>query len=253
MEQLMARFTDQTVVVTGAASGIGKATALRFGSEEAVVACVDLAADGAEVTAAAIRDAGGKAQAFTCNVSDAASVNAAVDAVASSLGAPHVLCNIAGIGRFVHSMEETLEGWERILAVNLTGTFLMTKACLPHLLENGGNVVNTASTAGIFGQPYSAAYCASKGGVIQLTKSLAWEFIERGVRVNAVAPGGIDTPIINSFEYPEGVSKKLMYKLMSPMGFASAEEVAGVFAFVASPEARYMNGTVVTFDGGMTC
>jgi len=249
----MARFTDQIVVITGAASGIGKATALRFGSEEAVVACLDLAADGAESTAASIRDAGGRAQAFPCNVSDVASVRSAVDAVATEMGPPNVLCNIAGIGRFVHSTEETLEGWERILAVNLTGTFLMCQACLPHLLATGGNIVNTASTAGIFGQPYSAAYGASKGGVIQLTKSLAWEFIERGVRVNAVAPGGIDTPIMNSFEYPEGISKKLMYKLISLMGFAKPEEVAGVFAFVASQEARYMNGTIVTFDGGMTC
>ena len=248
----MARFTDQVVVVTGAASGIGKATASRLGSEEGVIACLDLSLDGAEATAASIRDAGGRATAIACNVSDETSVSKAVDAVAGQLGPPHVLCNIAGIGRFVHTLEETLEGWQRILDVNLTGTFLMSRACLPHLLDNGGNIVNTASTAGIFGQPYSAAYGASKGGVIQLTKSLAWEYIERGIRVNAVAPGGIDTPLISSFEYPEGVSKKLMYKLMSPMGFAQPEEVGGVFAFLASPEARYMTGTIVTFDGGMT-
>ena len=248
----MARFTDQVVVVTGAASGIGRATAIRFGSEEATVACLDLDADGAEATARSIGDAGGQAAAFACNVSDPAAVTGAVSDVAARLGAPNVLCNIAGIGRFVHSTEETLEGWNRTIAVNLTGTFLMSQACLPHFLENGGNIVNTASTAGLFGQPYSASYCASKGGVIQLTKSLAYEYIERGVRVNAVAPGGIDTPIMHDFGYPEGASKKLMYKLMSPMGFGQPEEVAGVFAFVASPEARYMTGAVITFDGGMT-
>jgi NAD(P)-dependent dehydrogenase (short-subunit alcohol dehydrogenase family) len=248
----MARFTDHIVVVTGAASGIGRATAIRFGSEDATVACLDLDVAGAEATASAITEAGGRAAAFGCNVSDPAAVTGAVGAVVSGLGAPNVLCNIAGIGRFVHSAEETLEGWNRTIAVNLTGSFLMSQACLPHLLENRGNIVNTASTAGLFGQPYSAAYCASKGGVIQLTKSLAYEYIERGLRVNAVAPGGIDTPIMQDFGYPEGASKKLMYKLISPLGFAQPEEVAGVFAYVASPEARYMTGSIITFDGGMT-
>ena len=249
----MARFTDQVVVVTGAASGIGKATAARLGSEEGRVACLDVAADGAADTAAAIRDAGGEAVAVVCDVSDPVSVKTAIDKVVAEFGAPHVLCNVAGIGRFAHTTEQSLEGWNRILAVNLTGTFLMCQACLPYFLDNGGNIVNTASSAGMFGQPYSAAYCASKGGVVQLTRSLAYEYIERGVRVNAVAPGGIETPLMNDFAFPEGSSMKLFHKIMTPMGMAKPEEVAGVFAFLASSEARYMTGSIVTFDGGMTC
>jgi NAD(P)-dependent dehydrogenase (short-subunit alcohol dehydrogenase family) len=249
----MARFTGQVVVVTGAASGIGKATALRFGTEEAAVACLDLAGPAAEATAASINAAGGTARAYACDVSDQRSVNDAVAALAADLGAPNALCNIAGIGRFAHTTEQSLDGWQRILAVNLTGTFLMSQACLPYFLDNGGNIVNTTSTAGIFGQPYSAAYCASKGGVLMLTKSMAYEFIERGVRINAIAPGGIETPLMGDFALPAGASGKLMYKIMSPMGFAQPEEVAGLFAFVASSEARYMTGTIIPIDGGMTC
>jgi NAD(P)-dependent dehydrogenase (short-subunit alcohol dehydrogenase family) len=249
----MARFNGQVVVVTGAASGIGRATALRFGSEEATVACLDVNNDAAEDTANAIRGSGSKAQSYLCDVSDPSSVSSAVSALAGDLGAPNVLCNIAGIGRFAHSTEQPFEEWSRILAVNLTGTFLMSQACLPFFLANGGCIVNTASTAGLFGQPYSAAYCASKGGVVQLTRSLAYEYIERGVRVNAVAPGGIETPLMEEFGFIEGTSRKLMFKIMSPMGFAQPEEVAGVFAFLASAEARYMTGTIVPIDGGMTC
>jgi NAD(P)-dependent dehydrogenase (short-subunit alcohol dehydrogenase family) len=249
----MARFTDKVVVVTGAASGIGAATAVRLGAEGGSVACLDVALDGAEVTAAAIRDAGGTARALRCDVSDESSVRQAISAVAAEIGPPDVLCNVAGIGRFSHTVEQSLEGWERTLAVNLTGTFLMCRECLPQLLERGGNIVNTASTAGVFGQPYSAAYGASKGGVVQLTRSLAWEYVERGIRINAVAPGGVETPLMGDFGFPEGSSKRLFPKIISPMGMCKPEEVAALFAYVASDEARYMTGTIITFDGGMTC
>src|SRR5204862_7174653 len=124
--------------------------------------------------------------------------------------------------------------WNKIVAVNLTGTFLVCQACLPQLLDGGGVIVNTASTAGLMGQPYSAAYCASKGGVVMLTKALAAEFIKRGVRVNAVAPGGADTPIVNSFGLPDAADYKLLAKIMSPMGIADPEDLASPFAVVAS-------------------
>jgi NAD(P)-dependent dehydrogenase (short-subunit alcohol dehydrogenase family) len=145
------------------------------------------------------------------------------------------------------------EEWSRIIAVNLTGTFLMCQAVLPHLLDGGGNIVNIASNAGLMGVPYGAAYCASKGGVVQLTKALADEYLRRGIRVNVVAPGGIATPLQGAFQqFPEGANMKAFAKLMTPLGMCEPEEVASLVAFVASDEGRYMTGAVLPFDGGLT-
>jgi NAD(P)-dependent dehydrogenase (short-subunit alcohol dehydrogenase family) len=240
---------SRVVLVTGAGSGIGRATAVRFGTDGERVACLDVATEGCEKTAA---DIGESARPYTCDVSDLESVRSTVARVVDDLGPPRVVCNIAGIGTFAHSAEQPKEEWDRILAVNLTGTFLMCQVCLPHLLEGGGVILNTASSAGLFAQPYSAAYCASKGGVVLLTKALAYEFIDRGVRVNAVAPGQIDTAILGNFAFPEGTNRKLFYRLMSPMGFGSPEEVAGLFAYLASDEARFITGAVFSIDGGIT-
>ena len=249
----MGRFDGKVAIVTGAASGIGRATAIRLGSEGARVACFDLAVEGAEATAAEIAAAEGEAKAYAVNVADEASVVAAVAAAKADLDGIDVVCNIAGVGRFHHSHEVPLADWDRIIGVNLTGTFLMCRESLPTLIERGGNIVNTASNAGLHGSPYSAAYCASKGGVVNLTRALAWEYIRKGIRVNCVAPGGVDTPIQQQFGFPEGADFKLVNKIMSFMGMAQPEDLAGLFAFVASDEARFMNGAVVTMDGGITC
>jgi NAD(P)-dependent dehydrogenase (short-subunit alcohol dehydrogenase family) len=251
----MGRMSGKIAIVTGAASGIGQATARRLASEGAAVACIDVAADAAGKTAAGIEEEQGQARSYGCDVTDASSVRSTVSQVAADFGGRvDVVCNIAGIGRFAHSHEQPLAEWDKIIAVNLTGTFLMCQAVLPRMLDQGsGAIVNTASTAGIFGQPYSAAYAASKGGVVSMTKALAYEYIERGVRVNAVAPGGVETPILHDFAFPEGSSKKLFYKIMSPMGMCKPEEVAGSFAYLASDEARYITGSILTIDGGMTC
>jgi len=137
--------------------------------------------------------------------------------------------------------------------VNLTGTFLMCQAALPHLLDGGGAIVNVASNAGLMAQPYSAAYCASKGGVVQLTRALADEYLERGVRVNCIAPGGIDTPLQDAFRnVPEGLDFRKLAKIRTPLGTATPDEVAALIAFVASSEGRYMTGAVVSIDGGLT-
>ena len=165
----MRGLNDKVAAVTGAASGIGRATAIRLGEEGASVACLDLQLGAAEETAKTITASGGQAFALSCDVADPADGAAAIAAVVERYGHLDVLCNVAGIGHFADDRTESLEWWNRIIAVNLTGTFLMSQAALPHLLKSKGTIVNTASTAGIKGQPWSSAYSASKGGVIALT------------------------------------------------------------------------------------
>ena len=248
----MARFTDKVVVVTGSGSGIGRATAVRIASEGGRVACLDLDEDAAQATAIQIGADGGNATPYRCNVADEDEVVTAVDRVVTELGTPSVLCNVAGIHRFAHSHEELLDAWQKILDVNLTGTFLMCRAVLPHLLEHGGTIVNTASNAGLQGMAYSAAYCASKGGVVLLTKALALEYSKQQIRINAVAPGGVDTALIANIAFPEGIDFEFITRGTSPYGMASPEDIAGLFAYVASDEARYMSGSTVSMDGGLT-
>jgi NAD(P)-dependent dehydrogenase (short-subunit alcohol dehydrogenase family) len=250
------RYLGKVALVTGAGSGIGRATARRLAAEGAAVACLDVAEDAVHVVAAEIneeaRDAGGRAIALPCDVTDEDVVASVVTRAAEELGVITNLCNIAGIGGFSHTPDQSLSGWNKILAVNLTGTFLMCRAVLPGMIEHGGAIVNTVSTAGIIGQPYSAAYCASKGGVKLLTKALAVEYMARGVRVNGVAPGGVDTPIIHNFGPPADADFKLIERLMTPIGFAYPHEIAGAFAYLGSGEAAYVTGAILSIDGAIT-
>jgi meso-butanediol dehydrogenase/(S,S)-butanediol dehydrogenase/diacetyl reductase len=247
------RFTDKVAIVTGAGSGIGQAVAERLAAEGAALAAFDLNLEATEATVAGITAAGGTATAHAVDVSDETSVVEGVAAAVEAHGRPQVVCNIAGIGTFAWTHEMPLDLWDRIIGVNLTGTFLMCRATIPHLLDGGGVIVNTASTAGLFGQPWSAAYCSSKGGVILMTKALATEYEETALRVNAVAPGGVETPIQQDFyDVPEGGDGKKLYKMMTKKGMCSPEDVAATFAHVACDESAYMNGSIVVIDGGIT-
>lgn len=250
----LSRFEGTRVLVTGAGSGIGRATALRFAAEGAAVACLDLR--GADVTASAIADAGGRAAAWSCDVADPAAVESVVaEAEAFLGGGVEVLGNIAGVGRFAWTHEEDPGDFDRIVRVNLHGPFHLARFCLPSMIEaKRGIIVNIASTAGLIGQSWSAAYASSKGAVVMLTKALAYEYRTMGIRVNAIAPGFTNTNIIDSFlEVPEGGNPRDLHKISTPMGSGEPEEVASLIAYVASADARFMTGAVIPLDGGITC
>jgi NAD(P)-dependent dehydrogenase (short-subunit alcohol dehydrogenase family) len=246
----MRRFEDKAVLITGAASGIGRATAERLASEGASLFCVDIQPRGLEETVAAIRAAGGKAVAHACDLADTAAPAAAVAAALRESGKLDVLCNIAGIVRMDKTHELELADWNRVIAINLTATFLMCKAAIPHLLERRGNIVNTASTAGIQGMPWGAAYGSSKAGVIGLTRALAVEYGKLGLRVNAICPGSIETPMMSMDMFPKGVDMKLVLRIMALDKARGPETVAGVIAMLASDEGVHINGETIRVDGG---
>jgi len=235
----MTRFADRVVLVTGAASGIGAVTAQRFAAEGARVVGVDLAGDGEQVLCG--------------DVTDPDSVRSFVQATIDRHGGIDVLANVAGMVRFSHVEETTLDDWQQHLAVNLTGPFLVSQAALPSLIERQGCIVNVASIAGLKGQAYTAAYCAAKGGLVLLTKSMALELASRGVRVNAVCPSGVDTPLIAGVAatIPSDVEPALLERLSSVLpGFVDPVEIAEAIAYLASGAARSITGTTLTIDGG---
>ncbi|MEW6267962.1 MAG: SDR family NAD(P)-dependent oxidoreductase [Thermodesulfobacteriota bacterium] len=241
----------RVVAVTGAASGIGRATALELGREGARVACLDVQDDAVRGTAAEIERAGGEAFALRLDVMDPDSVAGAIDGTVRRFGALHALVNAAGVGGFVRFEDMTLAEWSRVIGVNLTGTFLMCHAALPHLLATeGGSIVNLSSIAGLKGQAYSCAYGASKGGVALLTRGLANEFAKRKLRVNAVCPGGVATPMLAGFAV-SGLDDTLIERMQNPAHtLAQPEEVAHLIAFLVSDRASYITGVTYQIDGG---
>ena len=187
---------------------------------------------------------------LTGDVRDPALADAAVALAAERFGALDVLCNVAGILRTGHSHETSLEEWDQVLGVNLTGTFLFCRAALPVLVGQGrGVIVNTSSTAALAGHPWAAAYSASKGGVLALTRTLAVEYGRQGVRTNAVCPGSIETPIMGDFEVPEGADPKLIRRIMALDKPRGPETVAAAIAFLASDDAAHVNGESLRVDG----
>ena len=234
----MNRFTGKVALVTGAASGIGRATALRLASEGAHVFGTDIA-DGESI-------------AHRFDVADPAACRDAVAACVARYGRLDVVCNVAGIMGFAHATEISEADWNRMLAVNLSGVFFLCQAAIPHLLETRGVIVNLASAAGVKGQAYTLPYSVAKAGVISLTKCLAVEYAKRGLRVAALAPGGVKTAMTASVKFPEGFDLALIQKMMPLMDLATPDEIAAAVAYLASPEARYINGAILSIDGAQT-
>lgn len=232
------RFQGKRIFVTGAASGIGAATVEL------------LAGEGAEVVGGDITEAKGVVR---CDVTDAASVDAAMAAAVEQLGGLDVLCNVAGINQFSKFEDLPRDMWDRHLAVNLTGPMLVTQAALPHLKQTRGNVVTVASISGIQGQPWNAAYCASKGGLLLLMKSLAVELAAHGIRVNCVCPGGVDTPLTANAgaTMPPDVDWSLFARMQGVLdGFMPPTDVAEAIAYLASDGASSVTGAALVIDRG---
>ncbi|WP_407553875.1 SDR family oxidoreductase [Streptomyces sp. Pv4-95] len=251
----MNRFDGRRALITGAGSGIGRATVHRILAEGGRVVAADVDADGLRATAerAAADGAGDRLETAVLDISDEAAVRAAVAAAVSGLGGLDVLVNAAGILRSSHTHETGLDFFNKILAVNLTGTFLMIREALPALLEGSAPVVvNFSSTSASFAHPYMAAYAASKGGVQSLTHAIASEYSKRGLRAVCVAPGSIRSGMTVDPGLPEDADMSLFGKLMPAIGegFAGPETVAGVIAMLASQDGAFITGTEIRIDGG---
>ncbi len=248
------RFEGKTALITGAASGIGRASALRLASEGAALVLADIDVDGARAVAAAIEAAHDvSAHAIWFDAEQPETCRAMVDEAAATLGRLDVLFNIAGVFDWDHFTRSSDELWYRIINIDLNSLFHISKRAMPHLVAAKGNIVNAASSAGLKGQAYCAAYCAAKHGVVGLTKSLAIEYADKGVRVNAVCPGGVRTALTANVKWHEDYDPKLLALVASKLddgAMAEPEEIANLFAYLASDEAKYLTGAAVAIDGG---
>lgn len=243
-------------IVTGAASGIGRATALRLATEGYPIAIVDVDSEGMEDTKQRIDEVDGKAEAYTLDVTDGDAVSDGVETIAEQYGGIAVLVNNAGVGVAAPLADTTDEQWHRVMDVNVTGPFLMTRAVLPHMLQAGGGaIVNVASVAAVVGVKNRAVYTTSKHAVVGLTRAVAVDYAQDGIRVNAICPGTVATEwigkILADAPDPEAARRSMEERqLDGQMG--SPEEVAAGIAFLVSPDGRFVNGSAFVMDGGMS-
>lgn len=245
------RLENKTAIITGGASGIGRAAALRFAAEGAQLVIADVNCEGGRETAQLIEQQGGNALFIETNVSDSKQVKGLVSATVETYGKLDILFNNAGIGNpDVKSVDLEEEDWDMIIDINLKGVFLGIKYAVPEMKKTGGGaIINTSSLLGIKGQKYLAAYNASKAGVILLTKNAALEYGRDHIRVNAIAPGVIDTQIIDGWKNDE--RKWPIISRANALGrIGTPEEVANAVLFLASDEASFITGATLSVDGG---
>ena len=250
------RVSERVTIVTGAGSGIGQAMALLFAREGARVLAADVNGSAAEATAATIIAAGGVCEARQVDVIEPEQVRSMIERAVELYGRVDILCNNAGIGSTTDVIDCEPDDWDRVMTVNVKSVYLGCKYVLPHMIRQGGGViVNTASVAGMVGIVKRASYSASKGAVIALTRQVAMDFVEHGIRVNCVCPGTVDSPwvgrLLNQTDDPAAARASLVAR--QPMGrLGTPEEVAAAALYLASDDAAFITGTGLVIDGGLT-
>ena len=250
------RLAGKNALITGGGSGIGRAMALAFVAEGAQVIVADMRGDDAEETVLQVVQAGGNAAAFQADVSRSADVQAMIAACLDRFPRIDVLCNNAGIGSTQSVVDTPEDLWEAVFAVNVRGMFLCSKYAIPHMIAAGGGViVNTASVAGLVGIKNRAAYCASKGAVVSLTRAMAVDHVQQKIRCNCICPGTVDSPWVGRLldAAPDPAAERAALVARQPMGrLGTPEEVARAAVYLASDDADFVTGSALVIDGGLT-
>ena len=244
--------SGRAALVTGAGGGLGAATAVALAQAGADVAIVDIKAEGLADTAARISAMGRKVLIHEADLSIADNCAECVAVAVDTFGRLDTLCNVAGLLKLANSHEMPADDWNLVIAVNLTAPFLLSKAAIPHLLKTNGAIINIASQAAHLGQAYTAAYSASKAGLVQMTKSMAIEYLKAPIRINAISPGGMATPIAASFVPPEGADPELLARYRPVRGVVEVADLANMIAYLASDAASGFHGAVIVMDKGIT-
>lgn len=242
--------TGKVALVTGAASGLGRATALKLAAEGAQLWLVDLDAAGLAETVGLLGSAEVRSEA--ADLSDPAACQNAIAGAVAAFGRLDALCNVAGLIYLANTPEMTRERYERTIDVNLNAPFFLSQAAIPHLLETHGAIVNVASCASYIGEAYAAAYCASKWGLVGMTKAMAMEFQKKPIRINAVAPGGMMTNIAANYVPPEGCDIDLLKRFSGMRGLVEVQDVADMIVLLASDAGRGFHGACLSIDAGIT-
>ena len=247
---LAVEMKGKAALVTGAASGLGRATARKLAEAGADLCIVDVNGERLAETAAMLGNA-----AVLSHVADLADPDACTGAVAAAVeryGRLDALCNIAGIIRMAHTTEMPREHYLQTIAINLNAPWFLSQAAIPHLLETNGAIVNCASSAAHLGEAYAAAYCASKAGLVNMTKAMAMEYSQRPIRINAVAPGGMITNISDGMTFPAEAEMDLIARYSGLRGQVEVDDVADLITMLASPAGRSYHGACVSIDAGIT-